>query len=45
MKGLNSYRYINDRILAVRFNITRGHLSVIGIHTPEEGQLEETGIF
>jgi exonuclease III len=29
----------------VRFNVCRGHLTVIGVYAPEEGKMEETEIF
>jgi hypothetical protein len=42
---IHSYTYINYRIIIVRCNVCRGHLTVIGVYAPEEGKMEETEIF
>lgn len=42
---LHSYTFINDRILMTRFNIERGHLTIIGVYAPEEGKKEDTEEF
>lgn len=42
---IESYKYINERIVEVRFRISRGYLTIIGVYAPEEGKKEETDIF
>lgn len=44
-RKIESYVYINERIVIVRFKIDRGHLCVIGVYAPEEGRREDTEIF
>ncbi|KAJ4431193.1 hypothetical protein ANN_19790 [Periplaneta americana] len=44
-RKIESYVYINERIVIVRFKIDRGHLCVIGLYAPEEGRREDTEIF
>jgi hypothetical protein len=41
---IESYIYVNYRILK-RFQIERGHLTVIGIYAPEEGRVDGTKVF
>jgi exonuclease III len=42
---IQSYIFINKRIVIARLKINRGHLTVIGVYAPEEGKTEETEIF
>jgi len=39
---IESYSYINERIVTTRLKFDRGHLTVIGVYAPEEGKKEET---
>jgi hypothetical protein len=34
---IESYAYINERIIIIRFRISRVHLTVVGVYAPEEG--------
>jgi exonuclease III len=40
-----SYVYINERIITIRFRIPRNHVTVVGVYSPEEGKKEETQQF
>ena len=42
---LESYTYINERIVTARFRVERGHMTVIAVYAPEEGKKEETKQF
>jgi exonuclease III len=42
---IESYIYVNGRILITRLQIERGHLTVIGIYAPEEGRVDYTEVF
>lgn len=42
---IESYAFIDERILTTIFKIPRGQLVVIGVYAPEEGKKEETAEF
>jgi exonuclease III len=42
---IESYAYINERIIIIRFRISKVPLTVVGVYAPEEGQKEETEQF
>lgn len=42
---IESYTYINERLVITRLKISRGHLTIIGAYAPEEGKTEETELF
>lgn len=39
---IDSYTFVNERILTIRFKVERGFLTVIGVYAPEEGRKAET---
>jgi exonuclease III len=40
-----NYSFVNDRVITVRLKTNRGHITVTGVYTPEEGREEETRRF
>jgi hypothetical protein len=38
-------KFWNDRIIEARFEIKRGHLTIISLYTLEEGRIEEAKKF
>lgn len=44
-KKIESCAVVNERILITRFQIKRGHMTVIGIYDPEGGIVDGTVAF
>lgn len=44
-KRINSYAFINERILQLRYKFQRGYLTLLAVYAPEEGKIEETNAF
>ncbi len=42
---IDSYAFINERIVTLRRKIRGGYMTIIGIYAQEEGKCEETEIF
>ena len=42
---ITNYSFVNDRTITVRLKTDRGHVTIIGVYTPEEGREEETRRF
>jgi exonuclease III len=42
---IDSYSFINERILQIRCKTIRGYMSIVGVYAPGEGKIEETEQF
>jgi len=42
---ITNYSFVNDRIINVRLKSNRGHVTIIGVYTSEDGREEETRRF
>jgi exonuclease III len=41
----DSYSFVNERILTLRYTTTRGYMTILGVYAPEEGKTDETTKF
>jgi exonuclease III len=44
-KRINSYMFVNERLLQLRYKLQRGYLTLLAIYAPEEGETEQTEEF
>jgi exonuclease III len=42
---IDSYSFVNERILTLRYTTTRGYMTMLGVYAPEEGKADETTQF